>query len=163
MAQFGFGMTTGPNGPQIGPVMMITPSTPAEPEAYETYMETPEGVCVKVTYHTANKVMADRYEDEILQKMGWKVISNPPAREMSKWQEVSLCWIFSFLAAFALPFFTFILVSILKSAGFVDRGAVDFIWDNGARIGIMTFFIVGFLLTILTLSCGDSKETQVER
>lgn len=158
MAQIGFGIGQGPNGPQMIPVIMPS-QAPAEPESYESHLETPEGVYVKITYNTKNKVMADRYADELAQKSGWRVLEKAPEAPMSLASEIGLSWMLAFIAAFVLPFVLIFGAEILRSAGYMNREWSDMAWNNAAKIGIWSFVGVGITFTTLSL-LQRSTETQ---
>jgi len=157
MAQLSYGVGVGPNGPQVMPI--IIPDGPSAPESYQSYLETPEGVFVEITYHTSNKAAADRYSDELAQKSGWKTLQeSPKAEESSLALEILAAWLFAFMGAFLLPMGLFIGASILHSARYLSSDWPNLFWGNGARIGVWTFIAMGFILTSVAISSHSSTK-----
>lgn len=147
MTQIGFGLTQGPNGPQIAPVLMLTPSAPSEPESYENHFETPEGVHIEVKYHTANKVQADRYSDELMQKTGWKVLEQAPKGPQTLGDKIGEAW----LMALVIPIITciagFFVITAFHMASYLTfREATDNM-SQMVRYGLWAIPLLGFLLT----------------
>ena len=161
MVQVGFGIGQGPNGPQMMPVIMPS-QAPAEPESYESHLETPEGVYVKVTYHTKNKAAADRYADELAQRSGWKSLEKSPEQPMSLFSEVALSWVIALIAGFALPFIAVMGAEILRGAHYISRDSSEVVWNNLERIGIWTFVTAGITFTILAFTSRSSQDPHVQ-
>lgn len=151
MTQIGFGLTQGPNGPQIAPVLMVTPSAPSEPESYENHFETPEGVHIHVTYKTPNKAQADRYSDELAQKMGWKVLESAPEGPATLASKIGEAWLIGFVAPVVLGLAGFFIVSLFHMAGYVTFSEASDIMGQIVRIGLWTMPLIALLLTGVAL------------
>lgn len=147
MTQIAFGVTQGPNGPQMTTMFIPSPSAPAQPTSYESHLETPEGVHVKLTYHTSNKAMADRYSDEIAQKSGWKVLEQEPEQPETLASKIGTAWVAAFLLPLAIGFAAFMLAAGLHMADYIGFSDVNNVISMSARYGLWAFPILGFVFS----------------
>lgn len=162
MTQIGFGLTQGPNGPQISPVLMMTPSAPSEPESYENYFETPEGVTIHVTYRTPNKVQSDRYSDELAQKMGWKVLESTPEGPKTLAGEIGEAWLAAVVIPIIVGFVGFLFVVALHMAGYLTFDGSTAYMSMIVRYGLWSIPLLGGLLTGVAL-ITHGRKTSTDR
>lgn len=148
MTQIAFGITHGPNGPQMTTMLIPGVSAAPEPSTYESHLETPEGVHVELIYHTNNKVMADRYSDEVAQKSGWKVLENPPEEPeepASLLVDLFMGWVIVFVIIFFLAMLTMLGSTMFYAADFISRQLSDEVIKYTFAASIIAFPLMCFL------------------
>lgn len=155
--QVGVGMTPGPNGPQMGPVLLFTPDR-TEPQSYESHLETPEGVHVKVTYNTSNKAMADRYADELAQKSGWKVLEQEPAAPQTLAEKIGEALLAGILIPIALVFAGFIVAFVFHMAGYLTFNGLENTGSLMVRIGIWSAIPIALILSGVAIFTHSSEK-----
>ena len=161
MTQIAFGVTQGPNGPQMTAMFIPTSGPPAQPTSYESHLETPEGVHVKLTYHTSNKAMADRYSDEIAQKSGWKVLEQEPEQPETLGSKIISAWVAAFLLPLMVSLVAFMLAMTLRVADYIGFNDVSDVVSISARYGLWAFPILGFVFSGMALFTLVYKNTQL--
>lgn len=158
MSQIAFGVTQGPNGPQMTTMIIPTPSAPTPPQSYESYLETPEGVFVKIIYHTDNKPLADRYADHMDSVVGWKVLAAPVTPPESLMSKIGTAW----AAAVAIPFFVglaaFLFAMVAHMGNWISFDAVTETIGYSARYGLLAFPIIGLVLTGIAIFTHSSAK-----
>lgn len=160
----GFGITQGPNGPQMTTVWVPTPapSAPAEPESYESHLETPEGVHVRLTYFTKNKATADRLADEAGQKMGWKVLDKapePPAVPKTRGDAILEAWATAFVLDIVGMFAAFIIAFMFHMASYLSFNELTDWGSFIVRVGLWTFPFAGLFLSAVACFTHSSDKT----
>lgn len=140
-------------------IMVNTPASP--PTSYESHLETPEGIYVKLIYNTSNKASADRYADEAAQKLGWRVLETPPATSSSVWAELGGSWILAFSVPLIVGMVAFVGAIFLNMAKYIGFDTVDLVAEKAVRWGIWSVPIIGITLTVLTLLNASSRKKHV--
>jgi hypothetical protein len=160
MTQITFGMTTGPNGPQLIPVFIPSSGNTSAPESYEAYFETPERVHIKVIFNTNNKAMADRYADELAQKSGWKVVEHfqEPEKPASLAEDIAASWAIAVASSFALCFALFMITMVIHFAGYLTYSEVSTAVMLIVRFGLFTVPIMGLALSGVALFTHSSTK-----
>jgi hypothetical protein len=158
MTQIAFGVTQGPNGPQMTTMFIPTPSAPEQPESYESHLETPEGVHVRLTYFTSNKVSADRYADEAASKLGWKVLEQAPPAPTTLMGKIGEAWLGALLIPVALVFVAFIVAFVFHMAGYLTFRDLEAVGSLAVRVGLWSFLPLGFVLTCVAIITHSSAK-----
>lgn len=160
MTQIGFGISQGPMGPQMTPVIMMTPSAPSEPESYENHFETPEGVHIHVTYKTSNKVQADRYSDELSQKTGWKVLEQAPEGPKTLAGEIGEAWLMGLVIPVIAGFVGFVITVLFHMAGYITFNESTAYMSQIVRYGLWAMPLIALILTgVALITHGRNSST----
>ena len=127
---------------------MVVPSGTATPDSFNSFLETPEGVHIQVTWHTQNKATADRYEDDLIQRMGWKVseasVEDTPD---SLLDDLVFAWLTAIVVPFALVFSVLVFTFFSELAEFIHPLTRRMVF-----IYAMKFLVISIPLMGVTLS-----------
>ena len=148
MSQIAFGVTSGPNGPQM--TTMIIPSSSA-PSSYDSHFVTPEGINVGVTFNTDNKAIADRLEDEIAQKMGWKILEEAPEGPETLGSKITTAWLLAVLIPVVVGVLAFFGALLLNMGNYIEFRTIDDVIKYCVRGGLWSFPLIGCVGTIVAL------------
>jgi len=160
--QVGIGMMPGANGMQVGPVIMPGGSTESKPSEYKSYFETPEGVRVDVIAHTDNNATADRFEDELAQRMGWKVVEAPETNGPKGIGEKLLeAWLVAVVVPFMLGLCGMLILITANIADLVSFREMQYLASSMTRVLMISVPVIGLALSGVALFTHSSKEKHV--
>lgn len=146
MTRLVFGPSIGSEGVQVG--TMVVPSGTATPDSFNSFLETPEGVRIQVVWHTQNKATADRYEDDLIQRMGWKVSEMPAKDEPATLvDDLILAWMTALAIPCLLVFAALVIVFCLEMADFIHPLTSRVVFKNTMRFLVISIPIIGVTLS----------------
>lgn len=152
------GMTTGPNGPQIGPVLVLGggSSSSSPPSDFTAHYTTPKGAQVTVSISQSNQADADELSKEIQDKLGLLPAESPD--DMSDMPYIAAPLVGG-VAMLIIGIAVMFIAVIANMGGLIDFDDVSTVGMFTARWGLLVGWPVITLLVILAKLADSNKKT----
>lgn len=161
MTQIAFGMTQGPNGPQMTTMLIPTPMVPTPPQSYESHFESPEGVPVKVVYQTSDQTVANHIQQSLIEMMPstWKHFEIPPATPATLWSKIGTAWSAAVGIPLVLGVAAFMLAFVAHMANYISFDDIETVIQWAAKLGLWSFPIIGIMGSAVAIFTHSSDKS----